>query len=302
MPRYLIGRWNIKVTLAYKGLLWVGGPQVDPGWVGHLFCPIYNLSDHEVTIRCGDEIAVIDFVKTTPFDKASVGESEHDRYRWPPKRVILEDYGIDDLKSALYHHVKERVDQMDEGVRAVEARLAWFTQIVFTTLALIVGSMSFLVGRTGALNLATSLWGTLVITLAAAAFFLSVFWFADWRLNRFLRRRLMRLAGRSGERVSRFLFRNWIAGLVLSIVLALGFAALITLWLDPFISVDGEHNLMLKNDLTAATDELRQRTDTMLDSSEKRIMQQVQQLIEQERSARLDAERELQNAVNRPPR
>ena len=123
MPRYLIGRWNIKVTLAYKGLLWVGGPQVDPGWVGHLFCPIYNLSDHEVTIRCGDEIAVIDFVKTTPFDKASVGESEHDRYPWPPKRVILEDYGIDDLKSALYHHVKERVDQMDEGVRAVEARV-----------------------------------------------------------------------------------------------------------------------------------------------------------------------------------
>lgn len=42
IPRYLIARWNIRVRHAYSGLLWVGGPQVDPGWVGHLFCPIYN--------------------------------------------------------------------------------------------------------------------------------------------------------------------------------------------------------------------------------------------------------------------
>ena len=45
LPRYLIARWNIRVKHAYQGLLWVGGPQVDPGYVGHLFCPIYNLSD-----------------------------------------------------------------------------------------------------------------------------------------------------------------------------------------------------------------------------------------------------------------
>src|SRR6266403_2283197 len=44
LPRFLIARWNIRVLWAYEGLLWVGGPQVDPGWVGHLFCPLYNLS------------------------------------------------------------------------------------------------------------------------------------------------------------------------------------------------------------------------------------------------------------------
>jgi deoxycytidine triphosphate deaminase len=49
LPRYLIARWNIRVIHAYSGLLWVGGPQVDPGYVGHLFCPIYNLSDKPVT-------------------------------------------------------------------------------------------------------------------------------------------------------------------------------------------------------------------------------------------------------------
>ena len=37
MPDFLIGRWNIRVRLAYEGLLWVGGPQVDPGYQGFLF-------------------------------------------------------------------------------------------------------------------------------------------------------------------------------------------------------------------------------------------------------------------------
>jgi deoxycytidine triphosphate deaminase len=59
LPRFLIARWNIRVKWAYEGLLWVGGPQVDPGWVGHLCCPIYNLSDHEVTLRLGEPIAVM---------------------------------------------------------------------------------------------------------------------------------------------------------------------------------------------------------------------------------------------------
>ena len=67
MPRFLIGRWNIQVSRAYQGLIWVGGPQVDPGYVGHLFCPIYNLSDQDVPLFKGESIAVIDFVRTTEF-------------------------------------------------------------------------------------------------------------------------------------------------------------------------------------------------------------------------------------------
>jgi len=67
MPVFLIGRWNIQVSRAYDGLLWVGGPQVDAGYVGHLFCPIYNLSNTEVQLKRGDPFAVIDFEKTTQY-------------------------------------------------------------------------------------------------------------------------------------------------------------------------------------------------------------------------------------------
>ena len=32
IPRDLIARWSLRVTNIYEGLLWTGGPQVDPGW------------------------------------------------------------------------------------------------------------------------------------------------------------------------------------------------------------------------------------------------------------------------------
>ena len=39
LPRFLIARWNLTVEMVYRGLLWVGALQVDPGWVGYLPCP-----------------------------------------------------------------------------------------------------------------------------------------------------------------------------------------------------------------------------------------------------------------------
>ena len=51
IPRFLIARWSLRVEKIYEGLLWTGGPQVDPGWVGHLPCPIYNLAEREVGVK-----------------------------------------------------------------------------------------------------------------------------------------------------------------------------------------------------------------------------------------------------------
>lgn len=113
LPRFLIARWNIRVKWAYEGLLWVGGPQVDPGWVGHLFCPLYNLSDKEVVLRYGDPIALMDFVTTTPFKP---GQSIP--YARPPKRVLLEEYRAAELKSALYSQAKQRITQIEEDTKA----------------------------------------------------------------------------------------------------------------------------------------------------------------------------------------
>lgn len=65
IPRFMIARWGLRVRRNYQGLLWTGGLAVDPGWVGRLNCPIYNLSDKQITLRHEDAYFTIDFVRTT---------------------------------------------------------------------------------------------------------------------------------------------------------------------------------------------------------------------------------------------
>jgi hypothetical protein len=101
------------------GLLWVGGPQVDPGYAGHLFCPIYNLSDKPVTPRVGDPIAVIDFVKTTPFEK---GRPKSELYPFPPNKLVMEEYGIDGLQSALYTQAAAKITEFDQRIDGLQTR------------------------------------------------------------------------------------------------------------------------------------------------------------------------------------
>ena len=67
IPRFLIGRWNLTVDRVYEGLLWTGALQVDPGWVGYLPCPLYNLSNQEIRIEAEARLFSIDFVRTTRF-------------------------------------------------------------------------------------------------------------------------------------------------------------------------------------------------------------------------------------------
>ena len=115
LPRFLIGRWNIRTGLAYKGLLWVGGPQVDAGFRGFLSCPLYNLSNKAVEIEHGEQIAVIDFVTTTPPKRSSI------IYNWANRtRLTFEDYNREPLQSALLTEAAQKLKTLDEVVRKTE--------------------------------------------------------------------------------------------------------------------------------------------------------------------------------------
>lgn len=132
VPRFMIARWNIKVRLAYEGLLWVGAAQVDPGYVGHLACPIYNLSTRAVRIRRNDKLALIDFVKTTRYD-------ESDCKRYSPKSNAPE--GIDDfigqgIESALSKY-DEQIENLDKDVQGSRLQLGYFTTLIFTFLGVL---------------------------------------------------------------------------------------------------------------------------------------------------------------------
>ena len=65
IPFYIIARFNIRVNWVYDGVLLGTGPQVDPGFSGRLSCPLYNLTNNDLTINRRQQFATIDFEKTT---------------------------------------------------------------------------------------------------------------------------------------------------------------------------------------------------------------------------------------------
>ena len=135
LPRFLIARWNIRVKWAYQGLLWVGGPQVDPGYVGHLFCPIYNLSDESVKLNKGDPIALMDFVKTTAIEPEEGQDSRKlVEYPRPPKRLFIEDFKIDNFRSGLF----ARDVNVTESLKQLRAKVDVFSTLVLAILAILI--------------------------------------------------------------------------------------------------------------------------------------------------------------------
>lgn len=74
IPYYMIARFNLRVKQVYRGLLLGTGPQVDPGFKGHLFCPIHNFTDEDKQIKYREELGTIDFEKTTRFGEVTLNE------------------------------------------------------------------------------------------------------------------------------------------------------------------------------------------------------------------------------------
>lgn len=169
LPRFIIARWNIQVKWAYEGLLWVGGPQVDPGWVGHLSCPIYNLSDKEVTLRLEESIAVMDFVKTTPFKKGKSLE-----YPRPPKRAIFDDYNPEELKSALYTEARERINNIEDKVNRFGSRLDTSIGIIFTAIAILVAALAIFVSSSQGVYETLPWWTYLCVVFCIIALVISI--------------------------------------------------------------------------------------------------------------------------------
>ena len=174
LPRYIIARWNIRVKWAYQGLLWVGGPQVDPGYVGHLFCPIYNLSNTPVKLRKGKAIALMDFVKTSGFEEN--GPKEGEEYPRPPKRILMEDYAVDEFESALFAQNRE----MKTELLKVKNKMELFSTLVFVVLSILMSLVALRYSSGDNLRFGLGILNSL--TVAAAFFAVLIALFQWWAL------------------------------------------------------------------------------------------------------------------------
>jgi deoxycytidine triphosphate deaminase len=228
LPRFMIARWNIRVRHAYAGLLWVGGPQVDPGYAGYLFCPLYNLSDKPVTLLQGEELALIDFSRTTKFDPAKPAD-ELVRYKSPPTRVVLEQFGIKDFQSALFTRAGRKIEEFEDTLKTLEGRFIQFTQISFAVFAMVL-TMLAIYSKAGAsaLDDYAGFLGPFTLAFAIYAFFLA--FFSHWQ-SRIARYVIDRYPAGLGQRVRdtrRFLLGAWYRNMIVAGLLALlGTAAII---------------------------------------------------------------------------
>lgn len=140
MPRFLIGRWNVRVKKAYQGLLWVGGAQVDPGFRGHLCCPIYNLSTQPVTLRRGDKLAMIDFVTTTPFKETCKTFPWKDRSMLVFGEYPLLNSGVEKQIEGFEEKIKEQKMSLD----GFQSRMDTFVTITFAVIAVLFAGIGII--------------------------------------------------------------------------------------------------------------------------------------------------------------
>lgn len=63
VPEYMVLRFNLSVSNAYKGLLLGTGPIIDPGFDGNLFIPLHNLTGNEYVIKKGAPLIRVEFTK-----------------------------------------------------------------------------------------------------------------------------------------------------------------------------------------------------------------------------------------------
>jgi deoxycytidine triphosphate deaminase len=145
IPRFLVARWSIRVRKIYEGLLWTGGLQVDLGWVGQLFCPIYNLAEQEIELRSGEGMFTIDFIRTTPLtaEYRSMGETTKFKKTWfIPELKTLAEHDSNRLHSAPYEalrDVRELTRFRDLALGAVA--------LIFVVLGVMVAALGVLAAR-----------------------------------------------------------------------------------------------------------------------------------------------------------
>ncbi len=145
LPGFLIARWNLKVKKVYEGLVWVGGPQVDPGYQGYLSCPLYNLSSNPVKLEYKKPLFIIDFLRTTVYDESKgckLWEAD------PPRSI--DSFGSFD-PNKLVSAVKDRfktigndINNMKDELIGHGKNMTTFQNTTFVVLAVIITAVTVL--------------------------------------------------------------------------------------------------------------------------------------------------------------
>jgi uncharacterized membrane-anchored protein YhcB (DUF1043 family) len=91
IPIYIVLRFNLQVSHAYKGLLLGTGPIVDPNFVGRLYIPLHNLTSNEYVIKKNAPLINVEFTKLSRNSDWQIEE-------WSNQEKIKQKLIFDDVK------------------------------------------------------------------------------------------------------------------------------------------------------------------------------------------------------------
>jgi dUTPase/gas vesicle protein len=188
LPHFLIGRWNIRVQLAYLGLLWVGGAQVDPGFRGQLCCPIYNLSTEPVSLKFKDRLAMIDFVTTTRFN-----HRRQEKFDWQGRKMLVFDQypllssgikkRVDDFQNQIAEHrttVSDKITGIEKettkSFQDIGTRVDTFVVIMFTVVAVLFAGLGIIATKSSESSFVAASVSLVVIAAIALYFALKPYY------------------------------------------------------------------------------------------------------------------------------
>jgi deoxycytidine triphosphate deaminase len=158
IPHWLTATFNLKSEYLFKGLLMGIGPQIDPGFMGLLTCPLHNISCESVQLNFNEPYAKIDFVKTTLSQEKNLGEfsSEDELYSCADKGDLLAHDGEDIVlwPRAKNFRTPVRAGRGAAGVKGSLARLEYrmkrFRKLTrWFSAAAAVGAIAIVAGAAG---------------------------------------------------------------------------------------------------------------------------------------------------------
>lgn len=116
LPPFVVGRFDLKVSFFFDGIILSNGPQVDPGYKGALFCMLYNGSGRSKLLTFGRPFGTIDFTTTT-----AIAEGYKQKYQLKQKMAeFATDQSVTSKGGAIVELINDTVKTVDEKVGSIK--------------------------------------------------------------------------------------------------------------------------------------------------------------------------------------
>ncbi|WP_139114767.1 dCTP deaminase domain-containing protein [Rhizorhabdus dicambivorans] len=116
LPPFIIGRFDLKVSYFFEGIILSNGPQIDPGYKGALFCMLYNGSGRSKLLTLGRQFATIDFTTTT-----AVAKGYSQKYQLKQKMAeFVTDQSVTGRGGAIVELIEEKISGIDNKVEGIK--------------------------------------------------------------------------------------------------------------------------------------------------------------------------------------